>query len=200
MHIFLFLLVVLSTMVTAEPHKTQQSSLLTDKKALEDLKKEIESLHLLLDQTKKTPVKNDDLKKRFTEALTKAHEELKNIDKAMETYNAQTQTDQMLNMPWQKFEQSISLRIAAFEHYLDELQKLYIASKEEDQTNFRPVISGQDSKRTNPVKRQRRRKTRQETLPLPTSSENSDGGPRVRYHYGSTTEPSKNPDEEPFLR
>ena len=111
MHIFLFLLVVLSTMVTAEPHKTQQSSLLTDKKALEDLKKEIESLHLLLDQTKKTPVKNDDLKKRFTEALTKAHEELKNIDKAMETYNAQTQTDQMLNMPWQKFEQSISLRI-----------------------------------------------------------------------------------------
>ena len=110
MRVFLFLWIALLTMAQeTEGNKPLESPPLVNQQALEDLKKKIESFHAQLDQTKRTPVKNNDiLQKRFREALEKANEELKKIDKAMETYDIQAKTDQTLTVPWQKFEQNIA--------------------------------------------------------------------------------------------
>ncbi len=195
MRVFLFLWIALLTMAQAtEGNKPLESPALVNQQALEDLKKQIESLHLLLDQTKRTPVKNNDvLQKRFREALKKANEELKEIDKAVKTYD-QGQTDQALDMPWKKFEQNMFSRIASFQDYMQELQKIYVESKE-DTTNFRPVTTGKESTRANPVKRARRKKSECDQPPSLHLPSNKGG---VRYHI--TTESTKNPDEEPFLK
>jgi len=95
-----------------------------------------------------------------------------------------------LNVPWKKFEENI----ANFDAYMQELQKIYVESKE-DPTNFRPVTTGQDSTRANPASRKRRKKSEGDqppSLPLPSDK----GG--VRYHI--ITQPPRNPDEEPFLK
>ena len=197
MRVFLFLWIVLLTMAQAEgSNKTLENPVPVNQQALEDLKKQIESLHLLLDQTKRTPIKNndDDLRKRFHQALEKADKELKKIDQAMKMYDTQAKTDQTLNVPWQKFEQNI----ANFDAYMKELERIYVESKEQDQTGFRPVTAGQDSTRANPVNRKRRKRTAEDqSLPLPSEKEEGQG-PKVRYHY--TTESPKNSDEEPFLK
>ena len=191
MRVFLFLWIALLTMAQeTEGNKPLESPPLVNQQALEDLKKKIESFHAQLDQTKRTPVKNNDiLQKRFREALEKANEELKKIDKAMETYDIQAKTDQTLTVPWQKFEQNI----ANFDVHMEELKKVCIESKAQDQTDFRPVTTGKDSTRANPASRKRRKKSdaEQPALPLP-----SEGG--VRYNY--TTESTKSDDEEPFLK
>ncbi|RZI45911.1 hypothetical protein [Candidatus Finniella inopinata] len=199
MSVIFFLFLALLTGAQADGNKTPEASVCEKEQALEVLKKEIEVLHSLLEKRENAPIKNnnDALQKRFREALEKAKEELKNIDNAMKDYNKQLQTDKALTTPWQKFEQNVSLQIESFQDYMQELQKIYIESKEQDPTNFRPVTPGKEPRLARPVPRKRKRIKSELTQPLPSSSENENGsGPKIHYR---DAEPSRS-DEEPFLK